>query len=166
MMHDASGRVLRTAVMIVAGDESAPDRAFDVLRTLFGDFFEQIIFITTGIVDYASIDSPDFRSSEVGDRARRAAQAVVTDCVQRARAAGMTAVICVAVGTDPVEEVEKLCVDVARNCPPVVFFLGKVVFERRRWYHAFLHGRLGETIQRRLERRGVPLAILPVVVPA
>ena len=78
----------------------------------------------------------------------------------------MTAVTCVALGTDPVEEVEKLCIDVARNCRPVFFFLGKLVFENRRWYHAFLHGRMGDTIQKRLERRGVPLAILPVVVPA
>ena len=166
MTREISGRGRRTAVLIAVGGESVPDQAFDSLRKLFGDYFDQIIFITAGIVDYATIDQPDFRSSEVGDRVRQAAQGAVTNCVQRAREAGMTAVTCVALGTDPATEVERLCIDVARRCRPVLFFLGKMVFENRRWYHAFLHDRLGDTIQKRLESHGVPLAILPVVVPA
>jgi hypothetical protein len=156
----------RTAVLIVAGEESAPDRAFNAIRKLFGTYFEQIIFVSIGLVDHASFDAPDAGGSDVGGGARRAARGAISGCVDRAREAGMAAIMCVAVGTDPTDEVEKLCVEFAERCPAAVFFLGKVVFENRRWYHALLHGRTGEAIQRRLERRGLPLAILPVVVPA
>jgi len=61
--------------------------------------------------------------------------------------------------------VEKLSADFARRCPAAMFFLGKLVFQNQKWYHALLHGRTAESIQRRLERRGLPVAILPILVP-
>jgi hypothetical protein len=85
--------------------------------------------------------------------------------VEQARKIGMAAVTCVAVGTDPVVEVERLSVDFARRCPSALFFLGKLVFQNQKWYHPLLHGRTAEAIQRRLERHGLPVAILPMIVP-
>ena len=155
----------RTAVLIVAGEESAPDRAYDAIRTHFGEFYDQIVFLTVGLIDYEVIDAADFKSVEMGERVRKGAQGAVGACLSRARAAGLEAITCVAIGTDPAEEVEKLCADFAARCPKAMFFLGKVVFRKRRWYHGLLHGGTADAIQRRLERRGLPVAILPVVLP-
>jgi hypothetical protein len=155
----------RTAVLIVAGEESAPDRAYEAIRTHFGEFYDQIVFVTVGLVDYEVIDAADFSSAEMGERVKKGAQGAVSTCLSRARAAGLEAITCVAIGTDPAEEVEKLCADFAARCPKAMFFLGKVVFQNRRWYHGLLHGRTAEAIQRRLEQRGLPVAILPVVLP-
>lgn len=155
----------RTAVLIVAGEESAPDRAYDAIRSHFGAFYDQIVFVTVGLVDYEVIDAADFKSIEMGERVKQSAQGAVTTCLSRARAEGLEAITCVAIGTDPAEEVEKLCADFAARRPKAMFFLGKVVFQNRRWYHGLLHSRTAEAIQRRLEQRGLPLAILPVVLP-
>ncbi|MBV8878916.1 MAG: hypothetical protein JO332_03020 [Planctomycetaceae bacterium] len=163
---DLADRDQRTAVLIVAGEDSAPERAFESLRRHFGEFYDQIIFISIGLVDYQVIDAPDFKGSEVGPCMSHAARGAVTNCVEQARQAGMSAITCVAVGTDPVDEVEKLAVNFAKQCPRAMFFLGKLVFRRRKWYHALLHARTGEAIQKRLERCGLPIAILPFVLPA
>ncbi len=153
---------LRTAVLIVAGEDSAPDRAFEAIRDRFGDFYDQIIFLSIGLVDYQVID--DVESAKIGSYVRTTARGAVTTCLEQARKAGMAAVTCVAIGTDPVTEVEKFSMDFARKWPQAMFFLGKVVFERERWYHSLLHGRTADAIQRKLERRGLPVAILPIVV--
>lgn len=155
----------RTAVLIVAGDEAAPERAFEAIQKYFGVYYDQIVFLTIGLVDYQVLDAPDFKGSEVGHQVRQAARGAVTTCIEEARRAGMAAVTCVAVGTDPVDEVEKLSVDFAQRCPTAMFFLGKLVFQNQRWYHPLLHQRTGEAIQRRLERRGLPVVVLPVVLP-
>jgi len=155
----------RTAVLIIAGDEAAPERAFEAIQKYFGVYYDQIVFLTVGVVDYHLIDAPDFKGSEVGRQARQEARGAVSTCIEEARRAGMAAVTCVAVGTDPVDEVEKLSADFARRCPSAMFFLSKVVFRTQRWYHPLLHERTGEAIQRRLERRGLPVVVLPVVLP-
>ncbi len=152
----------RTAVLIVAGEDSAPDRAFESMRAHFGDFYDQIVFLSIGLVDYQVID--DVESSQIGTHVRTTARGAVTTCLEQARKAGMSAVTCVAIGTDPVAEVEKLSVGFAKRCPQVMFFLGKVVFRQERWYHPLLHSRTGEAIQRRLERCGLPVTVLPIVV--
>lgn len=153
---------LRTAVLIVAGEDSAPDRAFEAIRSRFGDYYDQIIFLSIGLVDYQVID--DVESAKIGTYVRTTARGAVTTCIEQARKAGMAAVTCVAIGTDPVTEVEKHSVEFAQKWPHVMFFLGKIVFERERWYHSLLHGRTADAIQRKLERRGLPVAILPIVV--
>ena len=155
----------RTAVLIVAGEDSAPDRAFDVIQRLYGDYYDQIIFMTIGLVDYPALDSPDFKASDVGRYVRHTARGAVTTCVEQARRVGMAAITCIAVGTDPVDEVEKMSVEFSQRCPSAMFFLGKLVFQHQKWYHPLLHGRTAEAIQRRLERHGLPLAILPIVIP-
>jgi hypothetical protein len=155
----------RTAVLIVAGEDTAPERAYESIRTHFAGYYDQIVFLTVGLVDYAVIDDSDFKGSEIGERVKSGAQGAVRACLDRAREAGMEALACVAIGTDPVAEVEKLCMDFSGRCPKAMFFLGKVVFRNPRWYHGLLHSRTPEAIQKRLEQRGLPLAILPFVIP-
>ena len=77
----------------------------------------------------------------------------------------MEAITCVAIGTDPAGEIDRLCAEFAARCPQAVFFLGKVVFRNRRWYHGLLHADTADAVQRRLEQRGLPLVILPFVIP-
>jgi len=155
----------RTAVLIVAGEDSAPDQAYDLLRARFGEYYDRIIFLTIGLVDYEAFDDPGSKSSEIGTRVKQEAHGAIRTCVEKARKAGVDAITCVAIGTDPVDEVERLCSEFVQHCPHAMFFLGKVVFRNRRWYHSLLHSRTAEEIQKRLEQRGLPVAILPVVIP-
>lgn len=157
--------VRRTAVLIVAGPDTPADQTFEAIRTLYGDFFTQIVFLSVGIVDYDVLDARDFISSEVPVRLREAAGGVIERCAKMARQAGLETLTCLAIGTDPAQEVERQSIELARMCPGAVFFVGKFVFRRGRWWHSLLHGRTVEAIQKKLENRGLPVTVIPVVLP-
>jgi hypothetical protein len=69
-----------------------------------------------------------------------------------------------AVGTDAVEEAERLCREVMGRFPVVTFFGGKVVFARERWYQRLLHNETALAIQKRLYWLGATMVILPAKV--
>jgi len=45
-----------------------------------------------------------------------------------------------------------------------VFFAGKVIFEKERWYQRFLHNETANQLQRRLQFAGLNAMVLPVRV--
>ena len=67
-------------------------------------------------------------------------------------------------GTDPIQECEKLCLDLAKEFSRATFFAGKVVFQKPKWYHWILHNQTAQAIQQRLEWEGIPMFVLPVRV--
>ena len=68
------------------------------------------------------------------------------------------------VGTEAVAECERLATEVAREYERSIFFAGKLIFERERWWDRFLHNETAYVIQRRLQFAGLAMVILPVRV--
>ena len=68
------------------------------------------------------------------------------------------------IGTEPVSSVAEVALQVGREFPRVVFFSGKLVFERERWYQRLLHNETAYAIQRRLQFAGQQAMVLPVRV--
>jgi hypothetical protein len=64
------------------------------------------------------------------------------------------------VGTDAVEEAEKLCLSTAREFPRSTFFAGQVIFRRETWVRRLLHNQTAYAIQRRLQWAGQNMVIL------
>ena len=81
-----------------------------------------------------------------------------------ARSLGVPAAARMTVGTEAVEEAEKLCLEVAREFPQVVFFAGKMIFQREKWYHRLLHNETALAVERRLRWMGKTMVTLPVRV--
>ena len=81
-----------------------------------------------------------------------------------AQGLGLAASSYESVGTDAVDEVEKLCQRVVKDFPNSVFFAGKLIFEEPRWYHRVLHNETAAAIQRRIQFAGQQMVILPVRV--
>jgi hypothetical protein len=69
-----------------------------------------------------------------------------------------------AVGTEAVVEVEKLCVKVGAEFPRALFFAGKLVFEKEYWFQRMLHNETAYQIQRTLQFAGLNAMVLPVRV--
>jgi len=69
-----------------------------------------------------------------------------------------------AVGTEVVDEAEKICVELAKLHPRATFFAAKLVFQKEKWYQRLLHHETGFTIQRRLQWLGLSMVVLPVRV--
>jgi len=63
-----------------------------------------------------------------------------------------------------VAEAERLSLEVAKEFPRVVFFAGKLIFEKERWYQRFLHNETAYQLQRRLQFAGLNAMVLPVRV--
>ena len=77
---------------------------------------------------------------------------------------GVPAVGRTALGTDVVDEAEKLCLAVAHEFPDVTFFAGQVIFQRDQWFQHLLHNDTAFALQKRLQWRGRTMVILPARV--
>ena len=76
----------------------------------------------------------------------------------------MPATARMAIGTEAVAEAEKLCLEVAREFPHIVFFAGKMIFQRERWYHRLLHNETALAVEKRLRWVGKTMVTLPIRV--
>jgi hypothetical protein len=84
--------------------------------------------------------------------------------VELAARLGVNAEYRMSIGTEAVAEAEKLCIATAREFPRAIFFAGKLVFERERWFQRLLHNETAYQLQRRLQFAGLNAMVLPVRV--
>ena len=84
--------------------------------------------------------------------------------VELAAELGVPATARMAIGTEAVSEAERVCLEVAREFPRVVFFAGKMIFQRERWYHRLLHNETALAVETRLRWLGKPMVTLPIRV--
>jgi hypothetical protein len=121
--------------------------------------FENIIFLSVGVVD-----SGNFKGADAADDLREHTAEVVEKYVRHARSLGLASAGFYAIGTDPVEELEQLCMAVKKRFPKATFFAGQLVFQRDVWYQRLLHNETAYALQRRLQWDGIPMVILPTRV--
>lgn len=121
--------------------------------------FEGTIFLSVGVVD-----SGNFKGSDAVEDLRKHTAESLDKYVDHARRLGMPAVGFMSIGTDPVEELEHLCVTIKKQFPRATFFAGQLVFQKDTWYQRWLHNETAYSLQRRLQWDGVPMVILPTRV--
>jgi hypothetical protein len=160
----------RTAILLAGPEEELGLCALESLHHLFPEGFRQMVIVSVGLLDYDVIDrgvggGGVFRGDELADRLRASTRDRLRRYVARARAFGWTAGYRMSLGTSLPDECERLCVRLGQEFPQALFFLGKLVFSPERWYHRLMHGRTAEAIQRRLERRGLTVTVIPMVLP-
>ena len=129
-----------------------------ILR-MFPGHFRQMVFVSVAV-----IDSGNFKGIQETERLKADAQEALDRYVSLANRLGLAAASVMVVGTDPVEEAEGLCAQVAERYPKTTFFAGQLIFEREKWYHHLLHNETAFAIQRRLHWLGLPTLILPIRV--
>ena len=95
---------------------------------------------------------------------RRVEDPVVLAGLKFPNRVGLAAASYMALGTDVVEELEQLCLAVARDYPRCTAFAGQLVFQRDSWYQHLLHNQTAFAVQRRLQWGNVPMVILPTRV--
>ncbi len=128
---------------------------------VFPGHFKNLVFISVGV-----IDSGGFKGEDAIDLLRARTRAVLKRYVKLARGLGIPATWKFAIGTDAVEEAEKLCLEVTREFSKTTFFSGKVIFKREHWYQRLLHNETAFAIQKRLQWAGQTMVILPAKVTA
>src|SRR6266436_5657255 len=148
-----------TAVLLVASFSGLGIHSLLTVVKLFPRYFHNVVFMSVAVVDSAT-----FHGVEEVDRVREETETALQKYVDLARRMGIPADYRMSVGTEAVAECERLATEVAREYERSIFFAGKLIFERERWWDRFLHNETAIVIQRRLQFAGLAMVILPVRV--
>jgi amino acid transporter len=148
-----------TAVLLVGGYGGMGVHALLTIQKLFPGHFRNIVFVSIGVIDAAAM-----KGVQEVERLREHTRESLSSYVDLARKFGLAAESRMAIGTDVLDEGEKLCSAIAAEFPRSVFFLGKLIFERERFYQRILHNETAYQLQRRLQFAGLDTMVLSVRV--
>ena len=87
--------------------------------------YKNFVFISVGVVD-----SGNFKGEEAMDELATAHRGVAGQVRRSGQRLGMPSTSFMAIGTDAVDELEQLCLDVVKRFPKSTFFAGQLVFSR------------------------------------
>ncbi|HEX4128989.1 MAG TPA: APC family permease [Pirellulales bacterium] len=121
--------------------------------------FKNLIFVSAGVVD-----SGNFKGAGAVEDLRRHCESSLDRYVDLANGLGMPAEAFLSIGTDAVDELERLCLEVHKQFPKAIFFAGKLVFQQDTFFDRLLHNQTAQSLQRRLQWSGLPMVILPTRV--
>ena len=148
-----------TAVLLVGGYAGLGIHSLLAVQRLFPGYFKNFVFVSVGVIDSAS-----FVNVEAVDEVRDRTAADLRRYVELATGLGLAADARMAVGTEAVATAADLCGRIAREFPRSLFFAGKLIFQRERWYQRLLHNETAYQLQRRLQFAGLNAMVLPVRV--
>jgi hypothetical protein len=152
-------RTKPTAVLLVGGYSGLGIHSLLTVLRLFPRYYHNVIFMSVGVVDSAT-----FQGVEEVERVRSRTHEGLQKYAELARRMGIPADLRMSMGTEAVAECARLSGEVATEFPRAMFFAGKLIFERERWFDRFLHNETAYSIQRRLQFAGHAMVILPVRV--
>jgi hypothetical protein len=148
-----------TAVLLVGGYGGLGVHALLTVQRTFPSFFKNFVFVSVGVVDSASM-----KGIEEVDRVRLRTQNSLEQYVDLAHRMKLAADYKMTIGTEAVADAERLCVEISKEFPRAVFFAGKLVFQRERWFQRVLHNESAYALQRRLQFDGLNAMVMPVRV--
>ena len=144
------------AVLVGAYNGLGIHTVLNIFRA-FPGFYGNLVFVSVGV-----IDSGEFKGEQAVRELRERTEQMMHRYMQLASGLGIPATYRLAIGIDPVEEAERLCLEIGRDYPRTTFFAGKMIFQKERWYHRFLHNETALAIQKRLQWAGKTMVTLPV----
>jgi amino acid transporter len=148
-----------TAIILVGGYSGLGIHTLLNAVRFAPDHFQNFVFISAAVVD-----SGNFKGSEAVDDLTSHTEQSLQRYVELGQRLGIASASWMTVGTDAVDALERLCLDVARRYPKSVVFAGQLVFQKDTWLHRLLHNQTAYSLQRRLQWAGIPMVILPTRV--
>jgi amino acid transporter len=148
-----------TAVLLVSGYAGLGIHSLLAVQRLFPGYFKNFVFASIGVIDSAS-----FVNVDAVDEVRDRTAADLRRYVDLATGLGLAADSRMAVGTEAVATAVDLSGQIAAEFPRCLFFAGKLIFRRERWYQRLLHNETAYQLQRRLQFAGLEAMVLPVRV--
>ena len=148
-----------TAIILVGGYSGLGVHTMLSCLRFSPGYYKNMVFVSVGVVD-----SGNFKGVEAMDELRHHTEETLHQYVDLANRLGMPSTSFMAVGTDPVEELEHLCMDVYKRFPRSTVFAGQLLFSRESIYQRLFHNQTAFSLQRRLQWDGVPMVILPTRV--
>jgi len=125
----------------------------------FPQHFKNYIFLSVGV-----IDSGTFKGEGEIEALQSNIEAGLLRYVGFCRRMNLPATYRCAVGTDVINEAERLCLAIREEFSRCVVFAGQLIFQRERWYQRILHNQTAFALQKRLQWHDMTMVILPVRV--
>ncbi len=147
----------RTAVLLVNGYGGLG--LYSLFKTLndFNGTYDNIVFVEVGIMD-----STKFKGFDQLDRLKENIEIDMNKYIYVAEQLGLHGDSFYAIGTDVVEEIDKLIPAITTSYPNPVFVGGQLVFEGNSWFNKLLHNYTIFAIQRNLYKHGITTIVLPI----
>lgn len=147
----------RTAVILVNGYNGLG--LFSLFRIIdsFNSECRHIIFIQIGLVD-----SKSMRGHEQLDKLTESIIIDLQKYKYLTEQMGLTAEYRYAVGTDVVEEVDKMIPGIEKSFPGAIFIGGQLIFGGNSTFSRLLHNYTIFAIQRKLYRHGMTTIVIPI----
>jgi hypothetical protein len=124
---------------------------------MFPGHFQGVVFCSVAV-----IDSGNFKGiAEVHELERRVEHAL-DKYVQYAAWLGLPAESTFATGIEVALEAEAIAHAVIKKFPRALFVAGQLIFDQDTFVTRALHNETAFMIQRRLQRAGLPMVVLPV----
>lgn len=157
------------AIFLVGGDQPIGPPSLRVFGHLYAKAYPQILFVSVGVVDYQVVDSGaegrgTFRGTEEAKILKRKTRLALDPYLSSAHGLGLRADCRVSVATNAIDEIDRISNELAARYPRAVFFVSKLVFQKSHWFHRLLHSATSDAIRKRLEKKGFPVTVIPVVL--
>lgn len=145
-----------TAILLVGAYSGLGIHTMLNIFRMFPNYYKNLLFISIGVVD-----SGVFKGEETVEALQEETEKMLERYLRLAKRLRIPCECRYALGTDAVDEAEKLCRQLHLEFPQATFFAGKIVFRRERWYQRLLHNETAFAIQRRLQWSGQTMVIIP-----
>ncbi len=147
------------AAFFVGGYNGLGRHAVLKLISMFPGHFKGVMFLGVAVVDSGAFKGVD----EVEALEARTREAL-DKYVAFARRLGLPATSACEVGTEVPDASENLARTIQEQHPKTVFVSGKLLFDEDNVFTRPLHNETAFAVQRRLQRAGIPMVVLPVKV--
>jgi len=148
-----------TAAVLVSGFSGLGIHTVINIFHHFPNQFRNLVFISVGALDSAAL-----REENPVEALRARTETSLQKYTALAKQIGLPSTYLSAIGTDVIEETEKLCLQAAEQFPNITFFAGQLAFRDISWFHRILHNDTALAIQKRLQLAGKMLVIIPAKV--
>jgi amino acid transporter len=148
-----------TAILLVENYNGLGIHSLLNIVKQFPGYFKQMVFVSVAV-----LDTGNFKGAGEVERLEENTKHELDQYVKLATNLGIPAIARMSVGTEAVEEAEKICLELSREFKQSIFFAAKLVFQKEKWYQRILHSETAYAIQNRLQFQGLSMVVLPVRV--
>jgi len=145
------------AILLVGGYTGLGRHSLLTLLRMFPHHFAGVVFLSVAVVDSESFKGAD----QLAALEARTRQNLL--CYEHyARSLGLPAASMFSIGTEVAVEVEKSAEELSSRYPRALFVAGQLIFEEDTFWNRVLHNETAFMVQKRLQRRGMPMIVVPV----
>ena len=148
-----------TAIVLVESYGGLGIHTLLSIQRLFPRHYRNMVFVSVG-----RVDSAQFKGVHEMEALEATVKHDLEQYVHFAERLGLYAEYRYAIGTDLIEELEGMCLDLVKEFRRTVVFTGQLVFQRENLFTRSLHHETAFSIQRRLQFLGLQVIILPIRV--